>query len=108
MTHEEWEAICDKCGKCCYEKVDLGGGHIYYTDQPCEHLDTETNLCKFYDKRHEIEADCISLTEELVKTLDWLPEECAYARHFKYKDTLEAVRAVERNRQGRSRSRRRR
>lgn len=88
----EWEDICNQCGKCCYEKVDLGGGVIRYTDEPCEHLDTETNLCKVYKNRHEVEPDCISLTEELVRTLHWLPEECAYLEYVRYKDTLQAVR----------------
>jgi uncharacterized cysteine cluster protein YcgN (CxxCxxCC family) len=94
MTRNEWEAICRKCGKCCYEKVDLGAGLIRYTDEPCEHLDTKTNLCKVYDQRHEVEPDCLELTEHLVRTLHWMPEECAYVLHFKHKDTLEAVRVA--------------
>jgi len=99
MTREEWEAICDKCGKCCYEKVDLGCGEIRYTDEPCEHLDTKTGLCRIYDNRHELEPDCISLTEELVRALHWLPEECAYVRFIRFQDTVAAVRETERKRQ---------
>ncbi|MCA1961839.1 MAG: YkgJ family cysteine cluster protein [Desulfomonile sp.] len=99
MTREEWEAICDKCGKCCYEKVDLGCGEIRYTDEPCQHLDTRTGLCKIYENRHEIEPDCISLTEELVRTLHWLPEGCAYVRYIRFQDTVAAIRAAERKRQ---------
>ena len=67
MNRDQWEAICKRCGRCCYEKVDLGGGIIHYTDEPCVHLDTETNLCKVYDKRDEVEPDCITLTEHLVR-----------------------------------------
>jgi uncharacterized cysteine cluster protein YcgN (CxxCxxCC family) len=108
MTHEEWEAICNRCGKCCYEKVDLGGGVIHYTDEPCEYLDTKTKLCKVYDRRHELVADCLSLTEQLARTLHWLPEDCAYVKYFRHIDTLEAVRAVERRKGRKSRSRRKR
>jgi uncharacterized cysteine cluster protein YcgN (CxxCxxCC family) len=95
ISQEQWEAICRRCGKCCYEKVDLGAGVVRYTDQPCEHLDTATNLCKVYSNRHELEPDCIMLTEHLVRTLPWLPEDCAYLEYVRHKDTLAAVRAVQ-------------
>ena len=96
MEADDWEDICAKCGKCCYEKIDLGGGVVHYTDEPCVHLDTETNLCKVYERRHEVEPDCISLTEELVRYIHWLPEDCAYVVHVRHQDTLLAVRKVQR------------
>jgi uncharacterized protein len=99
MIRDEWEAICNKCGKCCYEKVDLGGGVIRYTDEPCEHLDTETKLCKIYHDRHEVEPDCISLTEELVRTLHWMPEDCAYVQRLRFEQTLDAVRSAKKKKQ---------
>ncbi len=107
MDHEEWESICTKCGKCCYEKLDLGAGLIRYTSEPCDHLDTETGLCKVYDVRHEVQPDCIRLTEELVRTLHWLPEDCAYVEYMRHKDTLEAVRRAERSTRRRGFKRRR-
>lgn len=69
-----------------------------YTEEPCMHLDTETNLCKVYERRHEEEPDCMSLTEHLVRTLNWLPEECAYVEYIRQKDTLLAVRAASKTR----------
>ncbi len=96
MDRDQWEAVCRRCGQCCYEKVDLGGGIIQYTDEPCVHLDTETNLCKVYERRGEAEPECITLTEHLVRTLHWLPEECAYVEHVRHKDTLAAVREIAR------------
>ena len=108
MTDEEWESICKKCGKCCYEKVDLGRGVIRYTDEPCQYLDPDTNLCTVYEHRHEVEPDCISLTLELVRTLSWLPEDCAYVEYMRFQDTLSAIRASERSRRRSRRSRRRR
>jgi uncharacterized protein len=92
IGREEWESICNKCGRCCYEKVDLGAGLIHYTDEPCVHLDTETNLCKVYANRREVEPDCLKLTEHLVRNIHWLPEECAYAEYIRHKDTLAAIR----------------
>ncbi len=108
LTREQWEAICRRCAKCCYEKVDLGGGIVRYTDQPCEHLDTETKLCKVYENRHEVEPDCISLTEHLVRFLHWMPEECAYVEYVRHKDTLTTVRAVERIKKASGKAKRRR
>lgn len=95
MNDRDWESICKKCGKCCYEKVDLGGGIIRYTDEPCVFLDVETNMCRVYENRSVAEPDCISLTEHLVRTLKWLPEDCAYLEHIRHLDTLAAVQRVE-------------
>lgn len=108
MDEADWEAICTRCGKCCYEKVDLGGGVIRYLDEPCEHLDTETNLCKVYANRHEAEPDCLKLTEELVRQLSWLPEDCAYVKFIRFKDTVTAVRDVEKRTKRSRKTKRRR
>lgn len=108
MDQDHWESVCRRCGKCCYEKVDLGAGHVIYTDEPCQHLDTETGLCKVYENRHEVEPDCISLTEHLVRTLHWLPEGCAYLEYVRHLDTLSEVRAAEKDRERRRNIKRRR
>jgi len=108
MNLDEWETICTKCGKCCYEKVDLGGGEIRYTDEPCRYLDTQTKLCQVYENRHEVEPDCISLTEDLVRTLHWLPEDCAYVEYVRWKDTVAVVQAAGKIRKRDRRSRRKR
>ena len=92
MNQDQWESICRKCGKCCYEKVDVGAGEIHYTDEPCQYLDVETHQCKVYHDRHEVEPDCISLTEHLVRTLNWLPKNCAYLAYIRHIDTLAEVR----------------
>lgn len=108
IDRDQWESICRKCGKCCYEKLDLGSGVIRYTEEPCAQLDTETKLCKVYDKRGEVEPDCINLTEDLVRQLSWMPEDCAYVEYVKMKDTLAAVRnASKPNRRRRTDKRRR-
>jgi uncharacterized cysteine cluster protein YcgN (CxxCxxCC family) len=108
MSRERWEAICTKCGKCCYEKVDLGGGIIEYTDVPCVHLDPETKLCRVYEKRHEVEPDCISLTEDLVRVLNWLPEDCAYVEYVGFQDTMEAVAEAQERKKRKRKDKRRR
>ncbi|MFH0822861.1 MAG: hypothetical protein V2B18_08915 [Pseudomonadota bacterium] len=107
MTRDEWEALCTRCGKCCYEKVDLGGGVVVYTDEPCKYLDTTTNLCKVYSRRDVVEPDCMSLTEQLVRTLNWLPKDCAYVEHIGFIDTLTEIRGTEKKKRRNPRAKRR-
>lgn len=107
MKRDEWEAICHRCGRCCYEKVDLGGGVIRYLDEACQYLDTATNKCTVYHNRQEAEPDCISLTEEIVRSLNWLPEGCAYVEYLRHQDTLAAVRQAAKHKTRRRNSRKR-
>lgn len=74
----QWEDLCHRCGLCCFEKGIDGKGRIIATRVPCRHLDVHTRLCRVYDQRQAIETDCIKLTPEIVSTLKWLPESCAY------------------------------
>lgn len=73
---EKWESICCRCGRCCYEKVDFEG-RIYYTELPCEFLDTETNLCRVYTERDVKRPGCVRLTEEILPK-GIMPADCPY------------------------------
>jgi len=73
-----WEAICRKCGRCCYEKLEDGRGKIIYTQNACEYLDRESKSCSIYDRRFELNPLCVQLTPELAPVLSWLPADCAY------------------------------
>jgi uncharacterized cysteine cluster protein YcgN (CxxCxxCC family) len=79
LNSSEWEEICERCGRCCYEKYNYRG-KIFYTNIPCQYLDTETNLCRIYNRRTELNPDCVKLTPELVKA-GILPEDCPYVRN---------------------------
>ena len=76
MSSPDWEAICLRCGRCCYEKIDFEG-RIYYTDLPCQFLDLEIRTCKVYPSRHRHRPDCAKLTPELVG-MGLLPCDCPY------------------------------
>ena len=74
----DWEAICERCGRCCYEKYDYRG-KVFYSKTPCQHLDTSTRLCRIYERRLELRADCAQLTPDLVRS-GILPEDCPYVK----------------------------
>jgi len=79
MNREEWEALCDGCGKCCLHKLeDEDTGELAPTNVACRLLDRRTGRCKDYRNRRAHVPDCVRLTPEKLKTIDWLPSTCAY------------------------------
>lgn len=79
MTSDEWESLCDGCGKCCLNKLeDWDDGTIHWTDIGCELLDGETCRCTDYSNRFDKVPDCIQLTPSKISELGWLPPTCAY------------------------------
>lgn len=81
MTAEEWESLCDGCGRCCAHKLeDADTGEIFSTDIACRLLDCNSCLCSDYPRRRESVPDCLQMTPELARTAPWLPASCAYRR----------------------------
>ena len=79
MSREEWESLCDGCGKCCVHKLeDEETGELFPTNVACRLLDRRTGRCKDYKHRHAYVPDCVRLTPEKLKELEWLPSTCAY------------------------------
>jgi uncharacterized cysteine cluster protein YcgN (CxxCxxCC family) len=81
MTPAEWEALCDGCGRCCLMKLeDEDTGDIYVSDVRCRLLDGESCKCTDYPNRLKVVPDCIKLTPDNVRTIEWIPSTCAYRR----------------------------
>lgn len=81
MSDEEWEALCDGCGKCCYRKFIEGRGkrqRLYFTRIACDLLDLETRRCQNYSQRFKLMPDCTKLTKKNLPDFTWLPKTCAY------------------------------
>ena len=79
MTTDEWESLCDGCGKCCVIKLeDVDTSVIHYTDIGCELLDSDTCRCSDYENRKTRVPDCVILTPQSLDQLPWMPETCAY------------------------------
>lgn len=81
MTLEQWEALCDQCGRCCLHKLrDDETDEVYYTSVACRLLDVQTCQCTDYAHRLRRVRDCVTLTADMISKLDWLPPDCAYRR----------------------------
>jgi uncharacterized cysteine cluster protein YcgN (CxxCxxCC family) len=82
MTSEEWEALCDGCGKCCLNKLeDEDTGEVAFTRVACRLLDDQTCRCGNYAVRKQIVPECVVLTPATIaKVAYWLPATCAYRR----------------------------
>lgn len=79
LSASEWESLCDGCGRCCLIKLeDEDTGEIAVTRLACKLLDLGTCRCSNYENRNRYVEDCIRLTPEVVRSLAWLPETCAY------------------------------
>ena len=75
-SQRDWDSICSRCGRCCYEKIDFEG-NIYYTDQACEFLNLATKTCRVYAERDSKRPGCIRLTQESIQK-GFLPADCPY------------------------------
>lgn len=81
MTGEEWEALCDGCGRCCLVKLeDEDTGAFHATDVHCLLFDSRSCRCTDYPHRQERVHDCVKLDAQNVGALGWMPQSCAYRR----------------------------
>jgi uncharacterized cysteine cluster protein YcgN (CxxCxxCC family) len=82
MTAEEWEALCDGCGRCCLvllEDEDAPGRYDE-TDVCCRLFDPVARRCTRYDERQRLVPDCVQVTPANAGALSWMPKSCAYRR----------------------------
>lgn len=79
MSIQEWESLCDGCGKCCLNKLeDADTGEIYLTDAACDLIDLKTCRCTRYQERTRLVPGCIDLKQSGSAAFAWLPSTCAY------------------------------
>ena len=90
LSKEEWEALCDRCGKCCVIKLeDVDTSKIHYTNVSCKLLCTKTAKCKNYVNRKSFVKDCVVLSYNNIELLNWMPETCSYKLIYQGKDLPE-------------------
>ena len=79
MTTEEWESLCDNCGKCCLHKLeDEDTGEIVFTNVACKLININTCRCTRYSERTRLVPECLNLKQYDFTQYHWLPSTCAY------------------------------
>jgi uncharacterized cysteine cluster protein YcgN (CxxCxxCC family) len=79
MSPEQWESLCDGCGRCCLVKLEEDEtDRTFFTDVACFMLECHSCQCSDYPDRKRHVPDCVTLTPALVRSIEWLPPTCAY------------------------------
>lgn len=79
MTTEEWESLCDRCGKCCLIKLeDEDTREVHFTSVVCRYIDLKTCRCTRYGERTRLVPQCLDLKQHDFAEFNWLPSTCAY------------------------------
>jgi len=90
MNREEWELLCDGCGKCCLHKLeDEDTGDIHHTNVSCRFLDPDTIRCGKYLTRQRFVGNCVVMSADLLDQLPWMPSTCAYRLLYEGKDLFD-------------------
>lgn len=78
LSRQEWEQLCDGCGRCCLNKLeDEDTGEIVYTRAACHALDLQSCRCTVYPRRQTVVPTCLDLRQGFHQ-FHWLPPSCAY------------------------------
>lgn len=86
MNREEWESLCDHCGKCCLLKLQDedsasdDAGSVYYTNIVCDLFYQNSGHCSDYYNRETLVPSCLRLTPDNLEAIAWMPLSCAYRR----------------------------
>lgn len=81
LNRQEWEQLCDGCAKCCMHKLeDEDSGIIYSTNVVCQHLDIPQCRCRDYEHRSTLVPECVTLDQENLEQVYFMPATCAYRR----------------------------
>ncbi len=82
--HKNWDDLCTRCGKCCYQRrVEPDGTVLINYACCCEHLDRRTNLCKIYNERFEKCDYCKKVGLWVSMFNPTLPNDCPYRTTFR-------------------------
>lgn len=78
MNRQEWESLCDGCGKCCLIQLQDDTGVRATTSVVCKYMDAERCSCTVYKERTSLVPTCLKLGPDNIDEIDWMPDTCAY------------------------------
>ena len=77
IDHKIWEAICQKCGQCCHQKIKTKHITITNPSDTCKYL--KNNRCSIYETRLQT-GNCLTIEKGL--EIDYaLPKSCPYTKY---------------------------
>ena len=98
MNEQEWESICDGCGKCCLHSfIDSDeeefsstdhlreGESLIYSSLICQYIDESSCACTRYNERQQLVPSCVKLTKDNLKDIFFMPNSCSYRRLYEYR-----------------------
>ncbi len=86
LNNQEWEQLCDGCGRCCMQKFeDEDTGDMLHTRIACRLFDTQKCACSDYNHRFLRVSECLNMHHFQAEHFAWLPETCAYRLRFEGK-----------------------
>jgi len=91
MSDEEWELICDGCGKCCLVQLqDDDTDELFQTNVSCWLFDTKKCQCQSYSDRATLEPSCLIMDKEnIAASVEFAPATCAYKLLYQGKKLFE-------------------
>lgn len=79
MTEQEWESLCDGCGRCCLHRLeDEDTGEIFFTSIVCQYFDMQNQRCSCYSERTRLVPECLVVTLDNPESFAHAPQTCAY------------------------------
>jgi len=86
LSREQWEALCDRCAKCCLIKLEFEDtGQLCYTQLVCRYYDEQASTCTCYGERTVLVPTCVKLTPQNLSAVHFMPATCAYRLLFEGK-----------------------
>ena len=80
---KRWEALCRKCGICCYEKRWTRDGYLVDMSAPCPYLHRTSKVCTVYPNRFRVCPQCRKMTIFHALFTSYLPLSCGYVERFR-------------------------
>lgn len=83
LSDEQWEALCDHCGRCCLLKLENEEtDEVFYTNIICHLYDLDEGRCCNYSQRKQKVVGCVDIKKFGGEIYSQLPETCAYRLRY--------------------------
>ena len=78
LSKDQWEKLCDRCGRCCLKRVVDESSVHYTTRVVCKYYDEDKSRCSEYAKRSKLVPEWLDVSSMESTRTKWMPYTCAY------------------------------